>query len=605
MLGGGSGYTGGKARDGKGALMGCSGGTDPLKGRIVTAWAVFALAFGSTLFAVQLFSATPTPPVHPVGSGPSSTSGVMILASAGCVAWGYSVHLRCSDVTIRRNLKIAAALLAAWLLDVLLKYPAQNDLTTSIMWYLYYVPMLFVPTLSLSSALHAATLDRRAPWRAACRAVWAVDAALCLLVLTNNVHHLVFAFDFADPHWEGNYTYQPGYWCVTAWSLLQYAGFFAAAFSAARAQLKNAFVPVVVVLGVGVAYGVLFIARRAGLFTTNFSLIYCTLVVVALEMSLDLGILPSYTKQGRFFAKLPLDLKILSREGDVVYRTDVAIGMPDAVAATLREMEVPSRGVVSFRSSAAPSALFKVYPVAGGKALLTEDVSALDERRRLLFERQEKLRRANAMLKHEQELANTVCRQEDVRALSAEIERALESKTRRISEFLDNLPQGDDPKSAAVRRDLLMEVKLLVACCKRKGGLILAAKSDPDFNRERLDLVFNETAADLRSIGIECAALVETSDALPAALVSVLYDCLYDFAAAAFACKDPILMFFVRDAGTCAVEMRALLESGGAVSPRFQESLGELRSSLIARRAAFSLETSKSSTSFSVTLGGR
>ena len=76
-----------------------------------------------------------------------------------------------------------------------------------------------------------------------------------------------------------------------------------------------------------------------------------------------------------------------------------------------------------------------------------------------------------------------------------------------------------------------MEVKLLVAYCKRKGGLILAEKSDPDFNRERLELVFNETAADLRSLDIECAALVETSEVLPAATVSVLYDCLYDFAA--------------------------------------------------------------------------
>ena len=233
------------------------------------------------------------------------------------------------------------------------------------------------------------------------------------------------------------------------------------------------------------------------------------------------------------------------------------------------------------------------------------DMTALDERRRLLSEHQAKLRRANAMLKRDRELAMTLHRQEDARALFAEIERALESKTQRISELLDDLPRGSDPVSAAARRERLMEVKLLVAYCKRKGGLILAEKSDPDFNRERLELVFNETAADLRSLDIECAALVETSGVLPAATVSVLYDCLYDFAAAAFSARNPVLMLFVRDGQSGEVEMRAALESDGAVGPRFQESLDELRKSLISQHAAFTLETSRDSASLSVSLEGR
>lgn len=68
---------------------------------------------------------------------------------------------------------------------------------------------------------------------------------------------------------------------------------------------------------------------------------------------------------------------------------------------------------------------------------------------------------------------------------------------------------------------------------------MLAGKSDPAFNRERLQLVFNETAADLRTLGIDCAALVDIKRVLPASTVSVLYDCLYDFAAAAFAASNP------------------------------------------------------------------
>ena len=131
----------------------------------------------------------------------------------------------------------------------------------------------------------------------------------CVLVLTNNYHHLVFAFDLSDPHWSRDYTYQAGYWCVTAWALVQYVGFFAAAFPAARTQLKSAFLPMAIILGVGAAYFALFIARKAGLFSTNIALVYSILVIVALELSLDLGILPSYARYDQFFSKLPFDLK--------------------------------------------------------------------------------------------------------------------------------------------------------------------------------------------------------------------------------------------------------------------------------------------------------
>lgn len=86
--------------------MGRASGTDPLKRRIVAAWAVFALMLGVVLAAVQLVSEAEIRFFGLPGNGPSSTAGLMILAGSGCVAWGFSVHLRCSDIKIRGNLKI-------------------------------------------------------------------------------------------------------------------------------------------------------------------------------------------------------------------------------------------------------------------------------------------------------------------------------------------------------------------------------------------------------------------------------------------------------------------------------------------------------------------
>ncbi|WP_455521790.1 hypothetical protein [Senegalimassilia anaerobia] len=169
-------------------------------------------------------------------------------------------------------------------------------------------------------------------------------------------------------------------------------------------------------------------------------------------------------------------------------------------------------------------------------------------------------------------------------------------------------PRQRPAKPGAAARGLT-EVKLLIAYCKRKGGLVLAGKSDPAFNRERLQLVFNETAADLRTLGIDCAALVDVKRVLPASTVSVLYDCLYDFAAAAFAASNPILMLFVSDKaeagegegsddGVAAgrqhrrvVEMRAALEAEeSAQTEGYTRSLEELRRILERRNVRFALD---------------
>ena len=140
---------------------------------------------------------------------------------------------------------------------------------------------------------------------------------------------------------------------------------------------------------------------------------------------------------------------------------------------------------------------------------------------------------------------------------------------------------------------------------------MLAGKSDPAFNRERLQLVFNETASDLRTLGIDCAALVDVKRVLAASTVSVLYDCLYDFAAAAFAANNPILMLFVSDKveagegpGTGKqriVEMRAALEAEeSAQTEGYTRSLEELRRTLERRDVSFSLDVASTGATLAV-----
>ncbi len=595
-----NGESGNRNKNGKGKTA-----VDIDRKHVLIACAITGAVLGVVLAVLQAVGPFATSDLHGMPTGASRSTGFMLAMAPLLAAWGFTIHLRCSDALIARYLKANAALCVAWLLIVTLKYPTGNDHLVSIMWYLYYVPMLLTSTFSLFSAMRASALDRIPATSYAKRAVLAIDAALIALVLTNNLHHVVFRFSFDDPLWSGSYTYGPGYWLVLGWIITQIVLFFACSFAAARRQLRSAFVPMALIVGVLGTYTVLYILRF--LIGSNLALVYSILLISCLEIALDLGILPSYYWRESMFSALPFNLRILSRTGEVALHT--AQFRPsesdDALHSMFLQSNLPRRSISSFRTTAVPHTLFRGYNVTGGSALLAEDVTAIDDRRETLEQQQDSLRAHNELLKHRHAIDSVLYRTQQERALVDEIEQTLAAKTRRIDELLSDLPRGSDPQSLAKRRERLTEVKLLIAYCKRKGGLVLAGKSDPAFNRERLQLVFNETAADLRTLGIDCAALVDVKRVLPASTVSVLYDCLYDFAAAAFAASNLILMLFVSDKTEAGegegegsgdgrrrvVEMRAALEAGGSSQSKgYTRSLEELRRVLERRNVRFALD---------------
>ncbi len=564
------------------------------------------------LLAMQAFGSAPPPepgsarftlgplfwPSGAYNVVPSSTSGLMILMAPAAAAWGFSVHVRCSDAQIRHCLKGVALLVGLWMLNVILKYryPIDDPQLIALLWYLYYVPMTLIPLLCLLCALRASALDAR-PWaRLLRRAAWALSIAIIALVLTNSVHLQVFSFDISRPDWQDAYAYNWGYCLAVAVYVAEYLGFFAFLFVASRRRLHGAIALLLMAALPFGAYCLMYVLRHEFAVRTNFSLNYCLVVVALLELALDFGLLPSYSWYDEAFSRLPLDLKVLARDGSVAFATNVAGPMPAPVLdLALRVARSQARErVTRVRTSAIPHALFKVYGVSGGAALLTEDVAPLDERHRVLAERQERLRRSNELLRHESSLRHELWRLESERRLLASVEGSISDKVGRMRELLATLPKGGDAADRARRRDMLTEVKLLVAYCKRKGALVLSERSDPEFDRDRLQLVFNETASDLRSIAVDCAAAVSLESELPATVVSVLYDCLYDVASVALFATDPILMIFV-SGDEKGVGMRAALDAAWVDAARLEAAASSLREDLADSGGSLSLQLSPTS----------
>ena len=121
--------------------------------------------------------------------------GVGLLADAVLLlAWLHSVRRRLLPSRARSCMAAAALLFLFFLALGAVNYRIadQSDLVFKrACWYLYYIPLLFMPSLFLITCLDIVPPRRgRAPWGTACLCVSGVLAAL---VLTNDWHFLVFA----------------------------------------------------------------------------------------------------------------------------------------------------------------------------------------------------------------------------------------------------------------------------------------------------------------------------------------------------------------------------------------------------------------------------
>ena len=162
-------------------------------------------------------------------------------------AWGLSVRQRIVQNQIRRYLTGVALLLILWFTFRSAKYFIfWQPIAIRYLWYLFYLPMLFVPMLALLIAMSLGKPDEyKLP-----KSVWplfAVLGALLILVLTNDLHQLVFTFPKDADIWsDTNHGYGVCYFAVIGWQVFcVVAAFVVMLFKCRLKNRKLRFLPVI------------------------------------------------------------------------------------------------------------------------------------------------------------------------------------------------------------------------------------------------------------------------------------------------------------------------------------------------------------------------
>ena len=517
-----------------------------------------------------------------------SSSILLLVAAIAFSIWGVLVYLRCLDYVLRRRLVAVATICALWMIEVILKYKSFTPFYATILWYLYYVPMTLVPLLYQLCGLRLAGLEQHRAGRRYRTALWIAAILLIGFVLTNDFHQQVFHFDRSSDTWSNDYTYGWGYFAVLIWTAFNFVAFFILVGRSASFRIQRFSGTAALVLLGGAFFAISYALRVPWAWKLNFSLVYCVLCVVTLEICLDCGVIPSYHDIAGIFDTLPLDLKVLTRDLQEVYATPVSKPIPAGVREELRAQELGHSHAFAVVSN--PDVMYRSFPLLGGSALLAQDVSEVNELNRELAHRRMELQRQNELLTADYDLKAHLADQEAEALLVKDVDQALARALGEMYGLLSSLPPLTDEASSHERYRMLQCAKMFVAYCKRKGSLTLAQHGESGFDRDRIQLIANEMASDLRTIDVDCASIIAIRRPMHASAVSALYDCVYDFAFFAYTTDHPALMYHLSDHDSCSVELRATLFSNDEEDLSQTPAAHELESALQGRNVAYRLE---------------
>ena len=387
-----------------------------------------------------------------------------------------------------------ATLILLWFLAQATKYDftVGSPNAARWLWYAYYVPITFIPVYMFRITLY---IGRRGGERIDRRWWWliVVAALLSVLVLSNDMHQLVFGFEGDDPcQWsdEAN-TYEALFYLPWAWAtVLCVSSIVVASVRSARAGVGLRVLAPTAVLAVA-----MYALPRWGLMgkwaiDVAFKLpeIVCLLVVAFMESLVATRLLPTNSDYAAFWEASSLRGGFVDDEGSLVgISSDVIEVTAEQVHAALTQPVLLDGGRQELAAA----------PVRGGTAFWVRDLSQVRELRDRLEDLGDALLEERSMLEAE----NALARSREVLAHREELYARVTEGTASQLDSLDRL-LASPPEDEEAFLSIMHRAAVQATYVKRYANLVFLGE-DGTIDIRELGLALEESAASLRACGMQ------------------------------------------------------------------------------------------------------
>ncbi|MGM9681703.1 MAG: histidine kinase N-terminal 7TM domain-containing protein [Eubacteriales bacterium] len=429
-------------------------------------------------------------------------------------SWGISVSRRVIQPQVRRYLTAISVLMVFWVSLRTIRYMfTVEPLLLRYLWYLYYLPMLFIPFLAVFVALSLGKSEsyRLPKWTTI---LFIPATVLLLLVLTNDFHQLVFAFSDSSTLWRDDYHYAMGYFFVVGWLIL--CALTAIVTMLIKCRVPNSrkvfvlpFVPVILAL----IYGILYVFRVPWLkhFAGDMTVVFCLFFAATLEICIQCGLIQTNTGYGKLFEIGTIGAQITDAEYHTRYASSNAIPLsPDMKRAA-------EKGSVSIDKNT----LLKSSPISGGHVLWQEDITEISALLERLEENRKTIEDSNCL---EEENIKTKVKINTIREQNRLYDRFQQQTAKQINLLDGILNRYEAENDPDIARSLLAKIGVIGAYIKRRGNLIFIEEKAEVTDTAELSACLEESFTGLKFMDVECALDIPEGHTIPVNGAARVYD---------------------------------------------------------------------------------
>ena len=428
--------------------------------------------------------------------------------------WGFSLDRRIIQRQTLHCLHLTAALMLLWLILRTLKYSVVTGPAAGrYIWYLYYLPMLFLPLLWVYIAL---SMGKSEDYRLS-RGIGMlsiIPAALFLLVITNDLHQQVFAFKSGVPGLpvSGTYSYRPLYFICLGWMVVCMAFSLVCLFRKSRIPSGERKRIMPFVLGCAMLlYGILYLSGIPAVrwWFGDMNVMFCLLYAAIYESCIRCRMIPSNTGYVELFEATTLAACIADRSGRIILRSRAAD----------ENMTCPQEGQRIVR----PDGMrISSAPISGGYAVWQDNVRQLAELRTRLNVNKEEMERNKKKLKDAYLVQKSLHELTEKNRIYNELEAKHSRQTAQMRQMLARCERS----GPAERRRLLKKVLLLGTYIKRSANLYFLSSEYQWLPQQELRLTVDEAVRTLTACGTECGVIYRTTGPMRTSEVVRLFDLL-------------------------------------------------------------------------------
>ena len=428
--------------------------------------------------------------------------------------WGFSLDRRIIQRQALHCLRLTAALMLLWLILRTLKYSVVTGPAAGrYIWYLYYLPMLFLPLLCVYIALSMGkSEDYRLSRGTGMLSI--IPAVLFLLVITNDLHQQVFAFKSGVPGLpvSGTYSYRPLYFICLGWMVVCMAFSLVCLFRKSRIPSGEGKRITPFVLGCAMLlYGILYLSGIPAVrwWFGDMNVMFCLLYAAIYESCIRCRMIPSNTGYVELFEATTLAACIADRSGRIVLRSRAAG----------EDMTCPQEGQRIVR----PDGMrISSAPISGGYAVWQDNVRQLAELRARLNANKEEMERNKKKLKDAYLVQKSLHELTEKNRIYNELEAKHSRQTAQMRQMLARCERS----GPAERRSLLKKVLLLGTYIKRSANLYFLSSEYQWLPQQELRLTVDEAVRALTACGTECGVIYRTTGPMRTSEVVRLFDLL-------------------------------------------------------------------------------